>query len=113
MQRIFVEKKPGFRVEAENLREELNESLSLSLREVRLICVYDLEGFSDSLLEKCSHTVFGETVTDIVSTSIELPDDPNRYLAVEYLPGQFDQRASSAVDCVHLIEPEARISIRS
>ena len=113
MQRIFVEKKPGFRVEAKNLQEELNESLSLSIRDLRYLRVYDLDGFSDELLEKCSHSIFGETVTDFVSTSIDLPEDRNRYLAVEFLPGQFDQRASSAVDCVHLIDPEAKISIRS
>ncbi len=113
MQRIFVEKKTGFRVEAENLRKELNESLSLSLRQLRLICVYELDGFSDELLEKCRYSVFGEKVTDVVSTEILLPENRNSYLAVEYLPGQFDQRASSAVDCVHLIEPDANISIRS
>ena len=113
MQRIFVEKKTGFRVEAENLRKELNESLSLSLRQLRLICVYELDGFSDELLEKCRYSVFGERVTDVVSTEILLPENRNSYLAVEYLPGQFDQRASSAVDCVHLIEPDANISIRS
>ena len=113
MQRIFVEKKTGFRVEAENLRKELNESLSLSLRQLRLICVYELEGFSNELLEKCRYSVFGERVTDVVSTEILLPENRNSYLAVEYLPGQFDQRASSAVDCVHLIEPDANISIRS
>lgn len=113
MQRIFVEKKTGFRVEVENLRKELNESLSLSLRQLRLICVYELDGFSDELLEKCRYSVFGERVTDVVSTEILLPENRNSYLAVEYLPGQFDQRASSAVDCVHLIEPDANISIRS
>ena len=113
MQRIFVEKKTGFRVEAENLRKELNESLSLSLRQLRLICVYELDGFSDELLEKCRYSVFGERVTDVVSMEILLPENRNSYLAVEYLPGQFDQRASSAVDCVHLIEPDADISIRS
>ena len=113
MQRIFVEKKAGFGVEAENLRKELNESLSLSLRQLRLFCVYELDGFSEELLEKCRYSVFGEKVTDVVTTELELPDNKNSYLAVEYLPGQFDQRASSAVDCVHLIEPDANVSIRS
>lgn len=113
MQRIFVEKKTGFRVEADNLRQELNESLSLSIRSLRFICVYDLDGFSPELLEQCRYSVFGEKVSDVVTEEIDLPEDPNRYLAVEYLPGQFDQRASSAVDCVHLIEPHAQISIRS
>ena len=109
--RIFVEKKDGFRVEAQSLRDELNENLSLSIRELRLINVYDLAGFSQELLESCRYTVFGETVTDTVSDSFELAG--KKYLAVEYIPGQFDQRASSAVDCVHLIDPNAEVVIRS
>ena len=109
--RIFVEKCSGFRVEADSLRSEFNENLSLSLRFLRLLNVYDLFGFSDELLEKCRYTVFGEKVTDLVSD--ECPLEGRRYLAVEYIPGQFDQRASSAVDCVHLIDPAADVRIRS
>ena len=109
--RIFVEKNPEFRVEAESLRNEFNENLSLSLRSLRLLNVYDLFGFTDGLLEKCRYTVFGETVTDTVSD--ECPLEGRKYLAVEYIPGQFDQRASSAVDCVHLIDPSADVQIRS
>ena len=109
--RIFVEKCSGFRVEADSLRSEFNENLSLSLRSLRLLNVYDLFGFSDELLEKCRYTVFGEKVTDLVCD--ECPLEGRRYLAVEYIPGQFDQRASSAVDCVHLIDPAADVRIRS
>ena len=109
--RLFVEKREGFRVEAESLRRELNENLQLHLQQLRYLCVYDLFGFSDELLEKSKYSVFGETVTDTVSDSLAL--DGKRYLAVEYIPGQFDQRASSAIDCVHLIDPNAYIDIRS
>ena len=109
--RIFVEKNQGFRVEAESLRGELNESLGLNIRDLRLLNVYDLTGFSDELLEKCRYSVFGEIVTDTVSDDFSV--DGKNYLAVEYIPGQFDQRASSAVDCVHLIDPEADVRIRS
>lgn len=109
--RIFVEKRSEFRVEAESLRRELNENLSLSLRSLRYLNVYDLFGFSGDLIEKCRYSVFGETVTDTVSDSCPL--EGMKYLAVEYLPGQFDQRASSAEDCVHLIDPHADIRIRS
>ena len=109
--RIFVEKKEGFRVEAQSLLSEFNENLSLSLRSLRLINVYDLFGFSDELVEKCRYRVFGETVTDRVTDSLGL--EGKKYIAVEYIPGQFDQRASSAVDCVHLIEPEAQVEIKS
>lgn len=109
--RIFVEKHPGFQVEAESLRWELNENLSLGLRSLRLLNVYDLCGFSAELLEKCRYSVFGEVVTDNVMDSFPL--EGKKYLAVEYIPGQFDQRASSAVDCVHLIDPKADVQIRS
>ena len=109
--RIFVEKKQQFRVEAASLLAEFNENLSLSLGSLRLINVYDLFGFSDDLLEKSRYSVFGEVVTDTVTD--DLPLEGKKYIAVEYIPGQFDQRASSAVDCVHLIDPEADIEIKS
>ena len=109
--RIFVEKKEQFRVEAASLLAEFNENLSLNLGSLRLINVYDLFGFSDDLVEKSRYSVFGEVVTDTVTDGIPL--EGKKYIAVEYIPGQFDQRASSAVDCVHLIDPEADIEIKS
>ena len=109
--RIFVEKHPEFQVEAKSLLAELNENLQLELKTLRLLNVYDLFGFTPELLEKSRYSVFGEIVTDSVTDSIDL--EGAKYIAVEYLPGQFDQRAASAVDCVHLIEPSARISIKS
>ena len=68
-------------------------------------------GFSQELLDKCLYSVFGEIVTDRVSTEFDFEGCP--YIAVEFLPGQFDQRASSAEDCVHLIDPKADITIKS
>ena len=109
--RIYVEKRPAFQVEARSLKNELNENLQLHLQSLRYINVYDLFGFTPELLEQCRYSVFGETVTDTVSDECDLTG--KKYLAVEYLPGQFDQRASSAVDCVHLIDPKAEVEIRS
>ena len=109
--RIYVEKRPAFQVEAKSLKNELNENLQLRLQSLRYINVYDLFGFTPELLEQCRYSVFGETVTDTVSNECDLTG--KKYLAVEYLPGQFDQRASSAVDCVHLIDPNAEVEIRS
>ncbi len=109
--RIFVEKLPRFQVEAESLRRELNTNLGLDLRTLRLVNVYDLFGFSEELLEKSRYAVFGEVVTDQVTDTCDLAG--TKYLAVEYLPGQFDQRAASAVDCVRLIDPSAQVRIRS
>ncbi len=109
--RIFVEKKPRFRVEAESLKRELNLNLNLQIEELRLLCVYDLFGFTDELVERCRYGVFGEVVTDTVTDAFDLGDRP--HLAVEFLPGQFDQRAASAVDCVRLVDPTADVRIRS
>ena len=109
--RIFVEKYPDYQVEASTLLKDLNLNLGLKLSSLRLLNVYDLFGFSAELLEKSRYTVFGEVVTDCVSDECNL--DGKKYLAVEYLPGQFDQRASSAVSCVRLIEPSADVRIKS
>ena len=109
--RIYVEKYPEFQVEARSLLGELNENLQLSLPSLRYLNVYDLFGFSPELLEKSRYSVFGEIVTDSVTDECDLSGV--KYIAVEYLPGQFDQRAASAVDCVRLIDPTAKVSIKS
>jgi len=109
--RIFVEKRPEFQVEAKSLRNELNNNLNLKISTLRLINVYDLFGFTEDLLKKSRFQVFGDIVTDTVSDAIDLT--AKKYVAVEYLPGQFDQRASTAVDCVKLIDPTAEIRIKS
>lgn len=109
--RFFVEKYPEFQVEATSLRNELNENLQLELKDLRLLNVYDLFGFSPELLEESRYRVFGEVVTDSVSDECDL--EGKKYIAVEYLPGQFDQRAASAKDCVRLIDPKADVAIKS
>ncbi len=109
--RIFVEKLPRFQVEAESLRSELNTNLGLSIASLRLLNVYDLFGFSEELLEKSRYSVFGEVVTDTVNDTCDY--EGKKFIAVEFLPGQFDQRAASAVDCVKLIDPSADVRIRS
>ena len=109
--RIYVEKYPEFQVEARSLLSELNENLQLDLGALRFLNVYDLFGFSEELLEKSRYSVFGEIVTDSVTDECDLAG--TKYIAVEFLPGQFDQRAASAVDCVRLIDPSAKVSIKS
>lgn len=109
--RIFVEKYPEFNVEAKSLLSELNENLQLSLPSLRLLNVYDLFGFTPQLLERSRYGIFGEVVTDSVTDECDLSG--KKYIAVEYLPGQFDQRAASAVDCVRLIDPHANVRIKS
>ncbi len=113
--RIFVEKTAPYRIEAESLRKELNSNLGLDIKELRLVCVYDLFGFTPELIEKSAYRVFGEPATDAVSHHPEFNPqyEGHPYLAMEYLPGQFDQRAASAEECVKLLDPNAEVEIRS
>ena len=92
--RIFVEKREPYRVEADSLRKELNSNLGLNIKDLRLLCVYDLFGFSPELVEKSAMKVFGEPATDTVLKEVNLEGHP--YLAIESLPGQFAQRAAAA-----------------
>ena len=109
--RLFVEKRDPYRVEAESLRKELNSNLDLHIKDLRLLSVYDLFGFTPELVEKTSYKVFGEPATDTVTEELSLEGRPA--LAIEALPGQFDQRAAAAEECVKLIQPDADIEIRS
>ena len=117
--RIFVEKRPGYRVEADSLRHELNSNLGLDIRSLRLLCVYDLFGFTPSLMEESKYRVFGEAATDVVTEGRDLTDlfggecASLPSLAIEALPGQFDARAASAVECVRLLDPKAQVEITS
>ena len=74
--RLFVEKREPYRVEAESLRKELNSNLGLNIKDLRFLCVYDLFGFSDELIEKSRYKVFGEPATDTVSDSVETEGRP-------------------------------------
>ena len=111
--RIYVEKKPGFDVEAQQLTAELRSILQLeALKNVRLINRYDVEGISTELFERCVPTVFSEPQSD--TTYTELPEaNGAAVFAVEYLPGQFDQRADSASECIQLISQGERPDVLS
>src|SRR5574344_2783161 len=109
--RIFVEKRPEFQIEAHSLQNELNSNLEIKINQLRLINVYDLFGFSDELLQKSRYQVFGEIVTDNVFENIDLTNE--KYIAIEYLSGQFDEGSSSGVDCVKRIDPTADVRIKS
>lgn len=112
--RIYVEKKPGFDVEARQLAHELREILGISsLNDLRLINRYDVEGVDDELLQRCIPTVFSEPQTDIASSEMPELSSDARIIAVEFLPGQFDMRAASASECVQLISQGERPEVRS
>ena len=111
--RVYVEKKPGFDVGARQLSHELRHTLEIGgITNLRLINRYDVEGISDELFRKCVPTVFSEPQSDNVT--FDLPDfGDDLVFAVEFLPGQFDQRAESASECVQLISQGERPSVRS
>ena len=111
--RVYVEKKPGFDVEAQQLKTELRTILGMeSLEGLRLVNRYDVEGIDDALFEQCVPTVFSEPQSDQVT--FELPQQPGEIVfAVEFLPGQFDQRAASASECIQLISQGERPSVLS
>ncbi|GLI56819.1 phosphoribosylformylglycinamidine synthase [Propionigenium maris DSM 9537] len=100
--RIYVEKKNGFDVEAKGLFGELREGLGLKgLSNVRILNCYDLFNINEDELEKAKKLVFAEAPTDLIYDEVELKE--GRYFAAEYLPGQFDQRADSAMQCLNLV----------
>ena len=110
--RIYVEKKPGFDGEARQLQNELTTLLGIrSLTGLRLLNRYDVEGISEELFRQCAGTVFSEPPVD--DTYDALPAHNGAAFAVEYLPGQFDQRADSAAECIQLISQGERPSVRS
>ena len=111
--RVYVEKKPGFDGEARALAAELRDIVGISgLTGVRLVNRYDVEGATDELFAACVPTVFSEPQSD--TATFELPEaNGAAVFAVEFLPGQFDQRADSASECIQLISQGERPAVRS
>ncbi len=111
--RIYVEKKEKFAVEAKKLKVELKENLNLiHLEKVRIINIYDLFNVKKDEVSTIKEVVLSETVVDNTYDTLDLKD--KNYLAVEFLPGQFDQRADSAIQCINLICEESEgISLKT
>ena len=110
--RVFVEKKPGLDLEARALLNDARTLLGIQgLRQVRLLNRYDAEGLSEELFEEAIRTVFSEPQVDRVYAAPELGDAT--VFAVEYLPGQFDQRADSAAQCIQILSQGERPTVRS
>jgi len=113
VRRIYVEKKPGFDIEAVKLLKDFRDNLRIKgLRRVRILQRYDCEGIPDEDFEKAKTIVFSEPPVDrIFEETIELEED-EKVIAVEYLPGQYDQRADSAAQCVQIMTHGERPHIR-
>jgi len=103
MNRVFVEKKSEFNAEASRLFEDLRESLGLAeLDSLRVLQRYDVEGLDQAEFDDAVRLILSEPQVDSVADEITLADNESA-LAVEYLPGQFDQRADSAAQCVQIL----------
>ncbi|MCC8015698.1 MAG: phosphoribosylformylglycinamidine synthase [Eubacterium sp.] len=109
IKRIYVEKKPGLNIEARQLFDDLKENLELKgLEGVRILIRYDIEGLYGEDFERCKKTVFSEPPVDILyEEKFDMSADETSF-AAEYLPGQFDQRADSAMQCVQIVTEEDR-----
>ncbi len=114
VRRVYVEKKEGFGVQAKDLKQEIGSYLGIrDVKNVRVLIRYDVENISDATFEKACNGVFSEPPVDMLYHE-EFPVTENsRIFSVEFLPGQFDQRADSAVQCVQFIKEDEKPVIRT
>ncbi len=114
VKRVYVEKKEPFAVKARELKEEIGSYLGIGgVQDVRVFIRYDVENLSEEVYGKACRTVFSEPPVDILyEETIEIPED-GRVFSVEYLPGQFDQRADSAVQCVKFLKEDEEPIIKT
>ena len=107
VRRVYVEKKPDYAVKAKELHDEIKNYLNIDAEYVRVLVRYDVENLSDETYRKAINTVFSEPPVDMVYEGDELPmQDTDKVFSVEALPGQFDQRAESAEQCVKLLNED-------
>ena len=114
VKRIYVEKKADFAVKASELKEDLKNYLGLnSVEEVRVFIRYDVENLSEEIFDRACKTVFSEPPVDkLFLETIEIPAN-GRVFSVEYLPGQYDQRADSAVQCIQFLKEDEEPIIKT
>ena len=114
VRRVYVEKKPDYAVQARELSHEISSYLGITdVTNVRVLIRYDVENISDEVFEKACVSVFSEPPVDILYRENFEAADGARVFSVEYLPGQFDQRADSAVQCIQFLKEDEKPIIRS
>ncbi|MDD6000536.1 MAG: phosphoribosylformylglycinamidine synthase [Lachnospiraceae bacterium] len=113
VKRVYVEKKPEYAVKAKELFDELTEYLDLKIEKVRVLIRYDVENVSDDTYKKALKTVFSEPPVDFVYETTFPYEEGDNIFSVEALPGQFDQRADSAEQCVKLLNEKEEPVIRT
>ena len=112
IRRLYIEKKEGCDVEAKGLLADIRENLGIQgLTNVRLFIRYDVEGIEDAVYEAAKTTIFSEPPVDVVYEETVAFSKGEKVFAVEYLPGQYDQRADSAMQCVQIISQKDKPTI--
>ena len=107
VRRVYVEKKPQFAVKAKELREEIVSYLGIgTVTDVRVLIRYDVEDLSEGTYQQALATIFSEPPVDFVYEETFPLNHGDMVFSVEYLPGQFDQRADSAQQCVKLLNED-------
>ena len=107
VKRVYVEKKPDYAVKAKELHDEIKNYLNIDAEYVRVLVRYDIENLSEETYKKALVTVFSEPPIDMIYEGDNLPmADTDKVFSVEFLPGQFDQRADSAEQCVKLLNED-------
>ena len=113
MNRIFVEKKAGHNAEARHLLRDLHESLVLpGLKAARIVQRYDIDGLTDEEFNSAARLILSEPQVDSISETLSIAENETAF-AVEFLPGQFDQRADSAAQCVQILTGKERPAVFS
>ncbi len=103
VRRVYVEKRPGFDVLAGGIKKDLCENLGKNILALRMLYRYDVEGMQDEEFNKALNSVFSEPAVDEIFLEDFVYSDGDKVFAVEYLPGQYDQHADSAAQCVQLL----------
>ena len=114
VKRVFVEKKPDFAVQAKDLKHEIKGYLGIKdVESVRVLIRYDVENVSDETFEKACNGIFSEPPVDTLYREEFPVEEGSRVFSVEFLPGQFDQRADSAVQCIQFIKEDEQPVIKT
>ena len=114
VKRVYVEKKPEYGVQAKSLKHEVKSYLGIkNVENVRVLIRYDIENLSDATFETACNGIFSEPPVDVLYKEEFEMSEGSRVFSVEYLPGQFDQRADSAVQCVQFIKEDELPVIKS
>ena len=113
VRRVLVEKRLGFDLEAQSLKKDLMESLHIdTIENIRVLNRYDVEDLTEEVFENAAKTIFSEANLDVVYyNELENINENDRVFAIEYLPGQYDQRGDWAAQCIQIVNEGKRPNI--